>query len=102
MALGFCLKQNPNFADYKFVEDSPRALTKSSNSPTSILHAFSYGTSLGLIFALSFALAYVQISKYTDKDLQRATQLILSFFVQGQAQVQVAVALGLVPAQLKP
>lgn len=88
MALGYCphcnSHQNASPVDSvnnKLAVTSPKAFIKSNNPLTLISQASSCAPTPGPIFISALA-PTPTIGKYTDKNLQKATKLILESFFQ--------------------
>lgn len=93
-----------NQADNELANNSAKASTESSGSLASTSCALTLRPVLNAFFAFVSTLGPVFIAnRYTDKDLQRTTKLVLESFHQGQeyGQAQAAAALAPAPAQLE-
>lgn len=74
-----CVNLFMNLTDNELVGDFLGAPIKSNSFPAVISRLFSYGPIPGPVFVLAPASPFT-ISRYTDKDLQRATKFALELF----------------------
>lgn len=82
MAPSFLFSQNlpVNLAYNELENNPPKVYIKNTSFSTPFLCKLLLAPIPAFILAFAFALD-IQIGKYTDKDLQKATQIMLNFFI---------------------